>query len=709
MGVSVGEAASVELTDREFSDVRSGKWQLFRLTRVALIVLVVMLAVSVALSLLVRSLVNRQERRILHERSGELVLLLQQSVRNATLLFPIAAASVAEHGASSTSFVHITSSLVQNGTTSVYVAAPPKTGQSDFTVIATAGKPKVAAQIPDDEAALLRQATTSDGPVAGLTTADAGRQLVIAMHSSGLVVAERSPLAAAKPTTPPPGTPFSDVNVALYASPTADPATLLLVYGKTPTGTLDRQFLDVGSNRWLVVTSAKESLSGSVGTWAPWITLIVGIAMAALLTLLVEGLARRRRYALALVEQRTASLQRALTDGQRLQRAEEQARREAETANQSKSAFISRMSHELRTPLNAVIGFGQLLERDNLTGDQKDSVSHIIKGGYHLLQLINEVLDIARIETGDLAFSPESVQVSELVAETLGLIRPLATDRSIHVTGSLEASDDYVFADRQRLQQIMLNLLSNGIKYNRLGGSVAVSCERSSPTQLRINVTDTGPGIPQEQLGRLFTPFERLGAERSAIEGTGIGLALSRQLAEAMGGTLGVETVVGQGSTFWVALPLVEGPVERYDRLTGTTTVRSDSTTSAEDKRRVVLYIEDNLANLTLVQRIMAERNGIQLVPAMQGRLGLELAKEHRPFLVMLDLHLPDIGGDEVLQRLRDDPATATIPVVMVSADATPGMVQRLLNAGALAYLTKPINVEELLRIVDEQAARAGS
>jgi CheY-like chemotaxis protein len=260
---------------------------------------------------------------------------------------------------------------------------------------------------------------------------------------------------------------------------------------------------------------------------------------------------------------------------------------------------------------------------------------------------------------------------------------------------------EYVFADRQRLQQILLNLLSNGVKYNRVGGTVAVSCEMRGATQLRIKVADTGYGISQEQLGHLFTPFERLGAERSEIEGTGIGLALSRQLAEAMGGTLDIESTVGQGSTFWVELPLVEAPIERYERLNILGTPEAHGGRLPAD-RRTVLYIEDNLANLTLIQRIVAERDGIEIIPAMQGRLGLELAREHKPAVVLLDLHLPDISGDEVLQRLRDDPVTSTIPVVIVSADATPGQVQRLLNAGALAYLTKPIDVGQLLQILDD-------
>jgi CheY-like chemotaxis protein len=217
-----------------------------------------------------------------------------------------------------------------------------------------------------------------------------------------------------------------------------------------------------------------------------------------------------------------------------------------------------------------------------------------------------------------------------------------------------------------------------------------------------ISVVDTGMGIPAERLGMLFTPFERLGAEHTGEEGTGIGLALSKRLAEAMGGSLRAESLLGKGSTFTVELPRVEGPVERYERLNGDTHPAAEPATH----RRVVLHIEDNLSNLTLVERILGQRSGVEVVAAMHGRLGLELAREHHPLLVLLDLHLPDMGGEQVLQRLRDDPATAPIPVVIISADATPGQMQRLLSAGASAYLTKPIDVRELLRLVDEAAEK---
>jgi PAS domain S-box-containing protein len=390
-----------------------------------------------------------------------------------------------------------------------------------------------------------------------------------------------------------------------------------------------------------------------------------------------------------------------VTERARLQQAQVEAREAAEAANRSKSEFLSRMSHELRTPLNAVLGFGQLLELDELTDDQQEAVSQILKGGRHLLDL-NEVLDITRIETGQLTLSPEPVLIPDLLDDTLELVRPLAAAGHIHLVGDAAASPAaYVFADRQRLKQILLNLLANAIKYNRAGGSVSVFCEPVGDTRLRIEVTDTGRGIRPEHLPLLFSPFERLDADQGDVEGTGLGLALSRRLAEAMGGTLDVSSTPGQGSTFWVELAVVEGPVEREVRLSGAP-IDEPSPPLAAACRHRLLYIEDNLANLRLVERVLARGPAVEVIAAMQGRIGLDLARQPHPAVILLDLHLPDISGEEVLQQLREDPATASIPVIVLSADAAPGQVQRLVAAGALAYLTKPLNVRELLRLLDQ-------
>jgi PAS domain S-box-containing protein len=364
------------------------------------------------------------------------------------------------------------------------------------------------------------------------------------------------------------------------------------------------------------------------------------------------------------------------------------AQEEAERANQAKSDFLSRMSHELRTPLNAILGFGQLLAMDDLPGDQQDSVDHILRAGRHLLELINEVLDISRIEAGKLSLSPEPVPLDELLRETQDLVRPLAHQSSIHLLEESRQQRLYVLADRQRLRQVLLNLLTNAVKYNRPNGSVTLSCTRVADNKLRLAVTDTGDGVTEEQRLRLFTPFERLGAEQTDVEGTGLGLALSRRLVEAMGGSLEMESTPGQGSTFWVDLPETRSSLDQ----TGAHIVLA-AAEPVSTEQRTVLYIEDNLDSYQLMERIFAQWPGVNLISAMQGRLGLDLARQHHPDLVLLDLHLPDMQGLEVLQRLRADPSTRDIPVIVTSADATPGQIERLRAAGADDYLTKPLDI----------------
>ena len=372
--------------------------------------------------------------------------------------------------------------------------------------------------------------------------------------------------------------------------------------------------------------------------------------------------------------------------------------READRANQAKSEFLSRMSHELRTPLNAILGFGQLLEMDSLSAKQREHVEDILKGGHHLLDLINEVLEIARIEAGRLSISPEPISVQEVVQESLTLIAPISAREGLRLEdGTAGIPDRFVWADRQRFKQVLLNLLSNAVKYNRKGGLVALAYEVIPEDRLRIKVSDTGPGITPERLERLFIPFERLGAEQTGIEGTGLGLALSKRLVEVMGGTLGVDSIVDRGSTFWVELALAEGSVQRESKV-------MPGSPEVDVSRSVgtLLYIEDNLSNLKLIQGLLSLRPEIRLIPAMQGRLGLDLARQHRPRVILLDLHLPDMPGEEVLVRLQGDPETRHIPVVVISADATPGRVDRLLAAGARAYLTKPLDVKKLLALLDE-------
>jgi PAS domain S-box-containing protein len=385
-----------------------------------------------------------------------------------------------------------------------------------------------------------------------------------------------------------------------------------------------------------------------------------------------------------------------ITELKETEKALREAKEDAERANLAKSEFLSRMSHELRTPMNAVLGFAQLLEIDSPRAEQRESLGHILKGGRHLLGLIDEVLDISRIEAGHLAVSLEPVPLGDVVQEALDLIHPLAEKWNVRFAGvPPEAVDRYVRADRQRLIQVLLNFLSNAAKFNRPEGTVTVSVEDVSGDRLRLTVSDTGLGIPPEKMTRLFTPFDRLGAEETGVEGTGLGLALTRRLVEAMGGTVGAESAVDRGSTFWLQLPRAESP-------TGTAPLPADASAPTSGPAGTVLCIEDNLSNLRLVEGVLAHRPGIKLLSAVQGGLGLELAKEHRLSLILLDLQLPDIPGAEVLRRLQRDPRTRQIPVVVLSADATPGQAKRLLADGAREFLTKPLDVKQFLRVLDD-------
>ncbi|HEX8834493.1 MAG TPA: ATP-binding protein, partial [Abditibacteriaceae bacterium] len=425
-----------------------------------------------------------------------------------------------------------------------------------------------------------------------------------------------------------------------------------------------------------------------------------------------------------------------VTDRKQNEAALTAAKIEAERANTAKSEFLSRMSHELRTPLNAILGFGQLLEMDELDAAQRTGVEQILKAGRGLLELVNEVLDITRIEAGYLEMSPEPLSVREMVREALGLIEPLAAASKIRIFDEISPTCPfYVRGDRQRLNQALLNLLANAVKYNREGGAITLTWregvmdrrqedrgrrltdKESLPVELAaavaapvaqndeplptlcIQVTDTGIGIPAESMSRLFMPFERLGAEHSAIEGTGVGLALSKRLIDLMGGRITVESVVGGGSTFTIELPMAETQTDYPAKRDGDKPQFPQSTSTT---MHTVLYIEDNPSNLNLVEQILLRREGMHLLSAIQGEAGLALAREHQPDLILLDLHLPDINGDEVLRRLQNDATTQAIPVVILSADATPHQIERLLAYGAVTYLTKPLDVQQFLQVLDE-------
>jgi PAS domain S-box-containing protein len=374
------------------------------------------------------------------------------------------------------------------------------------------------------------------------------------------------------------------------------------------------------------------------------------------------------------------------------------AREEADRANQAKSDFLSRVSHELRTPLNSILGFGQLLKMETLPQGQRSSVKQILEAGEHLLELIDEILDIEKIAAGKMSLSLEPVHVVLVLDEAIQLVRPLADREGVRLVEPSDV-DVHVRADRQRLKQVFLNLLSNAVKFNRTGGEVRISGMRNDD-RFRITVADTGDGIDADQMRSLFTPFDRLGAERRGIEGTGLGLALSKSLVETMGGSIQADSVQGEGSTFSVVLPLSD-PAE----VTGGEASAAASPDPGLGQPRAVLYIEDNLANLQLIQGILAYRPSVTLISAMQGSVGVDLAKQHRPDLILLDLHLPDIPGEEVFRRLQAEPTTNEIPIVIVSADASPETLRRLEALGASRFLTKPVNVPLFLQTVDEMLA----
>ncbi|HJR44363.1 MAG TPA: PAS domain S-box protein [Actinomycetota bacterium] len=386
-----------------------------------------------------------------------------------------------------------------------------------------------------------------------------------------------------------------------------------------------------------------------------------------------------------------------ITERKRAEEAITRAKEAAEAADRAKSEFLSRMSHELRTPLNAILGFSQLLEMDDLSEEQLDSLGEIRKGGRHLLSLINEVLDIARIESGRLSLSIEPVYLQDVVSQAVGLMRSLAAGANVSIETDESSLRRFVSGDHQRLNQVLLNLFSNAIKYNERGGKVVIAC-READGLVHLDVTDTGKGIDPSRMDRLFTPFDRLGAEQTLVEGSGLGLALSRTLIEAMGGEITASRGDDGGMTFTVVLEAASSQLSDLE---------VDSVESQEipivklSARYTILYIEDNLSNLKLIEQTLGKDADVQLLTAIQGGMGVQLAREHRPDLILLDLHLPDIPGAAVLRQLTEDRRTSEIPVVIVSADATHRQVERLLAAGARAYVTKPLDLAELRAVVE--------
>ncbi len=383
----------------------------------------------------------------------------------------------------------------------------------------------------------------------------------------------------------------------------------------------------------------------------------------------------------------------------------------AEKANHAKSEFLSSMSHELRSPLNAILGFAQLMDSESppLTTGQKESTSQILQAGWYLLELINEILDLAQIESGKLPLSLEALSLDEVLADCQAMIEPQARKSCIRVVFAKPDVALFASADRTRVKQVFVNLLSNAIKYNRVGGSVEVSSRPRPGDRVRVSFQDTGEGLTPDKLAHLFQPFNRLGQEAGVEEGTGIGLVVSKQLVELMGGSIGVESTVGVGSVFWIELHATGAVEAGHATMSPSASPLPDAGNGAH--RRTVLYVEDNPANLMLVTKLLARRPDISLLSAKDGRSGVEMAQATRPDVILMDINLPGISGVTALRILAGDRFTAHIPVIALSANAMPRDIEKGLETGFFQYLTKPIKVAEFMDTLDLalEAARTRS
>ena len=374
----------------------------------------------------------------------------------------------------------------------------------------------------------------------------------------------------------------------------------------------------------------------------------------------------------------------------------------AEAANRAKSDFLSSMSHELRTPLNAILGFAQLMEAGSPepTPAQKKSLGQILKAGWYLLELVNEILDLAQIESAKLPLSLETLSLTEVVRECQAMIDPLAQERGIRVIFPNREVAYFVQADRTRVRQVLVNLLSNAIKYNKVGGTVELDYTTTTAGRVRISVRDTGEGLTPDKLAQLFQPFNRLGKETGVEEGTGIGLVVSKRLVKLMGGEIGVQSTVGKGSLFWVELNLTAEPVPAT--VAAALAPVTPARVHACVKLHTLLYVEDNPASLLLVEALVARLPNISLLSATDGRRGIEVARVSLPDVILMDINLTGISGIQAMRILAEDPATAHIPVIALSANAIPHDIESALKAGFFRYLTKPIKISEFMDTLDE-------
>ena len=470
------------------------------------------------------------------------------------------------------------------------------------------------------------------------------------------------------------------------------PATIALVVGGDGKRTMDAIRVEMGGFAHI---EQDELARGERELKSTMQELIAVISSASLVSLLLVLLYAYQIYRDSQVRLRDL----VHLETVRLLSVQSELNRQLQLANLAKSDFLSSMSHELRTPLNAILGFAQLLETEGPTIPQKSSINQILEAGWHLLALINEILDLSLIESGKLSLSPESVSLAEVMLECQSLTENQAQQRGIRVVFPRFDAPVFVKADRTRIKQVLINLLSNAIKYNVVDGKVSVDCATDPRGRVRISVSDTGAGLTADNLNQLFQPFNRLGQEHHAVEGTGIGLVVCKRLTELMDGTIGVESAVGKGSVFWIELDLAAPSIAGITAAISPPAARLQ--TRPDGPLHTLLYVEDNPANLMLVERLLERRSDLRLLTARDGQRGIEIARLALPAVILMDINLPGISGSEALKILADDPATAHIPVVALSANAMPRDVEKGLQAGFIRYLTKPIKILEFMDALD--------